>query len=416
MKNYEQIAEQGPLITKGALTDALQSLYGTLKGSGKQALSSETRQYINALYVLQNETDNQKNTEEALRTLRGLNKFLHTVIDEEKGTTICEWCEKQLSFGKSNLSSDLNKLNQYLDLGLSEDVLEPPKNIRQGRRPADPNSIKIAPNGISLEQYSDLVRAHHDKRHLARPSDDQIAGEYNRMKDDQLKAKYDEYLSQNRLYWEKSLLKGMPRWVLNTGKPDELNTYLEQNREQLSYEQQFLLRDRARVTNLYREAAGKAQEKQQQGLQLNQTQPPEYNGTAVELKSAHQKSFQTSGNGCWSCFMQIAASSRGVDITQEDLRSYRPELDKEDAKKLSGQTYIAYNTDYRNNFMDRADTLLNLVPNTKVHELQITGYNQQAINRGISKEQYLEGAMNQIKKTLRSRSRPARSPAAATSA
>ena len=407
MKNYEQISAQGPLITKGVLQNALANLYRSLpKGNNRDAVQG----FINGLYTLQNETNDREAVEAAKTKLSGLNKFLHSLIrvpaenekNKDKIPTFADQCLDLIRNGKSGFSSDLKKLNDYLDLGLTEDILVPPKNIRHGRRPSDPNSVKLAANGISLEQYTDMVNIHYDlHRDLnPRPSNGEIESEYNKLNDRDLKKKYDSYLHQNRRAWEAQYIKGMPRWILNTGNTDELNSYLAQNQEHLSYEQQFLLRDRIRVTELYKDIASRTQEQMQNGEVPTETQPPEINGTAVELKNAHQTSFQTSGNGCWSCFMQIAASSRGVNVTQEDLRAYRPDLNKAEAEQVSSATYLSYNTDITSNFLDRSDALLNLLPNTKVNEFQITGYNQSAKNQGISKEQYLQGAFNHIKKTV----------------
>ena len=61
-----------------------------------------------------------------------------------------------------------------------------------------------------------------------------------------------------------------------------------------------------------------------------------FSGTSAKFNGVYQKSNQTSANGCWSVSMSLLLQSRGVDLPQEIIRSFRPNqsADKLDVRGL----------------------------------------------------------------------------------
>ncbi|MCQ2517772.1 MAG: hypothetical protein MJ119_03335 [Lachnospiraceae bacterium] len=88
-----------------------------------------------------------------------------------------------------------------------------------------------------------------------------------------------------------------------------------------------------------------------------------------------QNEFQTSANGCWSVSMGMLLKSRGVDIPQSCIRSFRPGKDKEDAKKMynsSKESMKQLNTDTESNPFEKADLVGKVLPNTGMKAKKMT--------------------------------------------
>ena len=255
-------------------------------------------------------------------------------------------------------------------------------------------NIRTDPHGISRINFINYKTTYEENQHLRDPqhvikTPEQISHEYDTMTDEALITQYRALLQFNRRIWEYSALAGLPTWIQNSGNTEVLTDYLNTHQNELTFEQDFLLRDRLRVITTAKETQMDGEEMMAEGkfptVTTGVTTLTAPNGavTGYVLDDAHLNNFQTSGNGCWSCFLQIAGSSRGSDITQEDIRAYRPDLSLEDTKKFDNKTTTRmYNTDYMNNAMDMADGLLSRVPNTMMCETEVMKFG------GISQDQY----------------------------
>ena len=213
-------------------------------------------------------------------------------------------------------------------------------------------SVKTAVNGgISFEQYKKMLINHYSRHPeyafvKPMPSVEQMQQNYNNMSDADLIKEYNMYLEQNRADWEMSAIndgvdkKTLPKWVLNTSNADLIVQFINENYQNLTYEQQYLLNYRVAVAGNIANIQTQAKESFDQGKPflplanfkegINANNEPTY-----ELEGVSQYSFQSSGNGCWSCFFQVLASSRGVYAPQEQIRAYKPNLSQEASGKLN---------------------------------------------------------------------------------
>ena len=88
----------------------------------------------------------------------------------------------------------------------------------------------------------------------------------------------------------------------------------------------------------------------------------------IRLTDFHQDQFQSSSQGCWSVTLSNLLKSRGVSISQEDIRAFRPETSFE-----SGNNLKAYETNERNNdagsdpYHD-TELVMDNIPNTAVRQ------------------------------------------------
>ena len=54
--------------------------------------------------------------------------------------------------------------------------------------------------------------------------------------------------------------------------------------------------------------------------------PVERKDGTIELVHIHQDNLQNTWNGCWSVSLQLLLQSRGVRLTQEQIRGFRPDI------------------------------------------------------------------------------------------
>ena len=278
-------------------------------------------------------------------------------------------------------------------------------------------SVKTAANGgISFEQYKKMLINHYSRHPeyvfvKPMPSVEQMQQNYNNMKDADLIKEYNMYLEQNRADWEMNAINDgagnntIPKWVLNTSNANLITQFIEDNYQKLTYEQQYLLNYRVAVAGNISNIQTQAKESFDQGKPflplanvkegVNENNEPTY-----ELEGVSQYSFQSSGNGCWSCFFQVLASSRGVYAPQEQIRAYKPNLSQEAAGKLNDEAFKALNYDQKNSALEMGDNILSFLPNTMLCEVEISSYDETIASKNITPEQYLRNCTEQIKKTV----------------
>lgn len=121
------------------------------------------------------------------------------------------------------------------------------------------------------------------------------------------------------------------------------------------------------------------------------------------LKGIKQPSFQTADNGCWSCFYQMLLQSRGInDLTQEDIRAYRPEVIGGNGT-FSKDADKEMNTDSRMNAIDMGDLAISLVPDSMLKSTEIWSYKKYKGGDDSNQEEkktYFDSAVAGIKNTI----------------
>ena len=81
---------------------------------------------------------------------------------------------------------------------------------------------------------------------------------------------------------------------------------------------------------------------------------------------------QDTGNGCWSCALSLLLYSRGVNLDQKVIRSYRgdvrPELDTS-PETMKANSSIEQNTDRPNSISDHMNLVTRVLPNTAMKKV-----------------------------------------------
>ena len=309
------------------------------------------------------------------------------------------------------------------------------QNVPQDANRQQGTGIKNTANGITAAKYYTARMADYTRRFAevdfsdpdavipSEPSDAEIQIRYMEMSDDELTAEYEKLLQDNTYLWEYSTAmdetaKGgasLPKWVRNTGDTALLTQYMEENKDTLTYEQKYLIRHRMEATEkkhqIQQEVAGKTAE----GAELYpvpevKTEPRPDGDEMIELTNVRQKAKQSSGAGCWSVFLANLAGSRGVDLSQEEIRSYRPEQEQQDSENTRDATDNVYNWDTINNALERGDSILAYMPGQMLSELEITRYSEEQRKNGISRAEFEQNAVAQLKTTIKHALKEDRSP------
>ncbi len=161
----------------------------------------------------------------------------------------------------------------------------------------------------------------------------------------------------------------LPRGILNSGDPELLQIYREMYGNALIYMPDgdlYLeyLDQRIQGLNRVRQAKENSAKRTAGGtvpaLPVVQTSQ---NGT-IRLQGVRQTEFQSASQGCWSVALSNLLGSRGVQLSQKDIRSFRPTR-----SFGSANSQRAYDTNEMNNdagsdpFYD-SELVMDNLPNT----------------------------------------------------
>ena len=128
-------------------------------------------------------------------------------------------------------------------------------------------------------------------------------------------------------------------------------------------------------------------------------------GETVYLPDIKLNSHQTQPQGCWSVSMSLQLQARGVQMSQEEIRTYRPDInnDKEAfelSTKYNNQAREGYLKNGANNFMEMGDAALQMAPDSMIHEIEIPPYDVTMKRAGISKEAFVQNVVTEARKTI----------------
>ena len=102
---------------------------------------------------------------------------------------------------------------------------------------------------------------------------------------------------------------------------------------------------------------------------------------------------QTSINGCWSAVLSDMLGHFGVDLSQEEIRAYRPDISKDQANTEAARNLMnRLNTDSMNEINDMADLIQRTVPNVAHHHLSLSPEREE--NKAVLKERVVDALLN----------------------
>lgn len=215
--------------------------------------------------------------------------------------------------------------------------------------------------------------------------------------------------------WDSPLSRGaypskLPPEVRITGDAGQLRTWLDQNEKNLNAADMAFVLNHIEVINKSTRLAEKADQDLADGKAR-----PEKPALITDDKGYLRLQMptpraQSSSQGCWSAVMQMIVESRGnKEVSQEDIRSYRPEQYKmQDIRNDYMNPPFpdldeTYNKDAGKVAHEMMDAILKLSPNTMVRSMNIGRYNPShpvITGKGITEQEYYANAKELMRQTI----------------
>ena len=129
-------------------------------------------------------------------------------------------------------------------------------------------------------------------------------------------------------------------------------------------------------------------------LQKNRPPAVKYKDGTILLKNKKKDvPKQTSMNGCWSAVLSDMLGHFGVELSQEEIRAYRPDLNNDPSQKLNGNALMErLNKDAMNEINDMADLIQRTVPNVAHHHMSLGASREE--NKAVLKETVADALLN----------------------
>ena len=138
---------------------------------------------------------------------------------------------------------------------------------------------------------------------------------------------------------------------------------------------------------------------------------------------------QSSDNGCWSCAYSLLLESRGINLSQEDIRAFRPDYTKDTPPqdKATKDLGLRLNSDRVNNIFENADLLIKVAPNTTMSQLVLNPVETEGLTvadtngntvfmtgeqKQLFKDYYISRSVEQLKQVISNAINIDRSPVA----
>ena len=165
---------------------------------------------------------------------------------------------------------------------------------------------------------------------------------------------------------------GLTAEVINSGNLQLLLKFFNENASNLNRDEFEYLKARIATAREIERLNKKAMKDLSQGKDHPIPQTDETGGY-TGFSNLTYPDHQTSSNGCWSCAYSLLLKSRGVDLSQEKIRAWRPDYaESEDARTPATQNlWYMRNADTAMEIPYNVDMLSQVVPNTAMVSLTL---------------------------------------------
>ncbi len=190
----------------------------------------------------------------------------------------------------------------------------------------------------------------------------------------------------------------IPYELMNTNDMESIQNFMDENDSNLSDEEKQYLEGRlnagVKIMSCQEDIPNHTNDEYYRKPSASLLGEP--GGSWLEL-DVHQESSQTTQNGCWSVVYSTLLKNRGVDLSQQDVRAFRP-FNNVEAHNLDPNVGVYINTDRQSSPMEMADLAIDTVPNVMMRELSFQADDKADEN---TKEAYLNAVCDQIKGRIR---------------
>ena len=185
-------------------------------------------------------------------------------------------------------------------------------------------------------------------------------------------------LNGKPLFQRRKGMENLSERILTSGSVQELTEYLEENDARLSQQEKQYLNARIDVLMEADEIEKAAKKALYEGEMPKKTEPTVDRNGILGLPGIVGE-HQTSQNGCWSVSLSLMLKSRGVDLTQEQIRAYRPGFGGEGGVDANASTSLNMNADEFSSPYEHADLVLKVLPNTAMKTLHLNAVNEEQL-------------------------------------
>ena len=173
------------------------------------------------------------------------------------------------------------------------------------------------------------------------------------------------------------LIQGLTDDILMTGDLNTLKTFMQENQDKLNDNEKAYMQARIEASETIDSLRKKAYSDIAEGKQPQGPEPQNQNGY-IGFSELRSPGVQSSGNGCWSVAYSMLLKSRGVDLSQENIRCWRPDQTKNPVEKAqqleSARNALIYrmNTDGANTISQNSDLMTQVLPNTEMRTVKVS--------------------------------------------
>ena len=169
--------------------------------------------------------------------------------------------------------------------------------------------------------------------------------------------------------YERLVSPQIPDYILSTGNPAVLQAFYQQHAATLTAADRKYLNarihtankiEKLRASNIRKIAQNRVPEKPQI------TTKKGFTGINVKYDGP-----QTSSNGCWSSGMSLLLKTRGVDLSPEEIRAWRPNFEPGQEQNMSAESRRGMDYDGLGKVYENADLIQEVLPNTAVSSATI---------------------------------------------
>ncbi|MCR5291571.1 MAG: hypothetical protein K6E28_01625 [Eubacterium sp.] len=180
------------------------------------------------------------------------------------------------------------------------------------------------------------------------------------------------------VYDYEPVLENLTEEIITTGNLETLQTFWDEKKETLNDQEKGYMQSRISAAMEIEKARNKSLENLAKGQNPPVPEPDNVDGYKG-FSNIHSENYQTSGSGCWSVAYSNLLRSRGVDLSQETIRGWRPDHKKDPStpqekinqERTRHSAAMRMNQDTVNNIMDMADIMTEVLPNTAMSSIKI---------------------------------------------
>jgi len=172
----------------------------------------------------------------------------------------------------------------------------------------------------------------------------------------------------------------IPKEIFGCGDLNELTQFYTENSDKLTDIEKKFIAERIVNTKRIHELSAKYNKGElHPTININKTE------NSFLFPGLENSESQTSNNGCWSCSISLLLKSRGINISQREVREYRAGSNVDQIKANSAKISAPLFSDEETTMDEHLDILLHLLPNTGVHSKEVPWDNRETLKGEIIK-------------------------------